>query len=34
MSAWHLRTLSPTTVFDTPSVSQNVALFHEDYVSE
>ncbi|PVD31603.1 hypothetical protein C0Q70_07018 [Pomacea canaliculata] len=32
MSAWHLRTLSPTTVFDTPSVSQNVALFHEDYI--
>ncbi|KAL8567252.1 hypothetical protein ACOMHN_023295 [Nucella lapillus] len=32
MSAWHLRTLSPTTIFDTPHVSQNVAIFHDEFI--
>lgn len=32
MSAWHLRTLAPTTVFDTPGVSQNVAIFHDEFI--
>ena len=33
MSAWHLRTLSPTTIFDTPGVGQNIAIFHDEFVS-
>ena len=33
MSAWHLRTLTPTTVFDTPGVSQNISIFNDEFVS-
>ncbi|XP_076452765.1 THO complex subunit 6 homolog [Babylonia areolata] len=32
MSAWHLRTLSPTTIFHTPAACQNVALFHDEFI--
>ncbi|KAK3791742.1 hypothetical protein RRG08_011535 [Elysia crispata] len=32
MSAWHLNTLTPTVTFDTPGVSQTVALFYEDKI--
>jgi len=32
MAAWHLKTLTPAVTFDTPGVSQHVALFHEDKI--
>ena len=34
MAAWHLKTMTPATTFNTPGVAQNVGLFHEDKVSE
>jgi len=30
---WHLRSLSPTTVFETPNAAVNFAVFHDDAVS-
>lgn len=33
LSAWHLRSLSSTTVFDTPGACQQHVLFYEDTVS-
>lgn len=32
MAAWHLKTLTPATTFDTPGVAQNVCCFHEDKI--
>jgi len=32
LSLWHLRSLSATTVFDTPGVRINHAMFHEDSI--
>ena len=30
---WHLRSLAPTTVFDTPNSCANTVMFSEDTVS-
>jgi len=32
MAAWHLKTLTPAATFDTPGVTQNVAMFYEDKI--
>ena len=29
---WHLRSMSPTSVFQIPNVAVNVAMFHDDTV--
>jgi len=33
LSLWHLRSLSLTTVFETPNAAVNFAMFHDDAVS-
>ncbi|XP_059141306.1 THO complex subunit 6 homolog [Physella acuta] len=32
LTAWHLKTLTPTATFETPGVAQNVAMFYEDKI--
>ncbi|KAH9525477.1 THO complex subunit 6 [Bulinus truncatus] len=32
LATWHMKTLTPTTTYDTPGVAQNAALLYEDKI--